>query len=134
MLTLAHLKPIQSTKRIVCIEGNYVYSNANLTCVLVDNLTKSFDLLDFPQTSSSPSFTNPRGKVFLQGAIFLEDGTMLAYARDHGSFYTFPVGTTRRLSTTRERHVFASGTRDRMPNINGWRKQVGFYIYISETY
>ena len=36
-------------------------------------------------------------------------------------------------STTRERHLIASGTNDKKPDINVWEKKVGFqYIYISE--
>lgn len=33
-------------------------------------------------------------------------------------------------STTRERYLIASGTNDKVPEINVWEKQVGFNIYI----
>ena len=33
-------------------------------------------------------------------------------------------------STTRERYLIASGTNDKMPDINVWEKQVCIYIYI----
>ena len=35
-------------------------------------------------------------------------------------------------STTRERYLIASGTNDKMPDINVWEKQVYIYIYIFE--
>ena len=37
-------------------------------------------------------------------------------------------------STTRERHLIAGGTNDKMPDIYVWEKQVGFniHIYIGE--
>jgi hypothetical protein len=36
-------------------------------------------------------------------------------------------------STTRERHLIASGTNDKIPDIYVWEKQVGSNIYISEN-
>ena len=33
-------------------------------------------------------------------------------------------------STTRERHLIAGGTNNKMPNIHVWEKQVGLNIYI----
>jgi hypothetical protein len=75
--------------------------NADRTRLLVDNLTKGFDLYDFPQSSPSDSFAIPRERAFVQEAIFLEDETAIACGSDHGYIYTFSVGTTKCLQKIR---------------------------------
>jgi hypothetical protein len=48
--------------------------------------------------------------------------------------FTFHLIINYQSSTTRERHLIASGTNDKTPNIYVWEKQVGFkYTYISES-
>ena len=146
------------------IYSGYVCFNADRTRFLVDNLTKGFDLYDFPQSSPSDSFAIQRDRAFVQEAIFLEDETMIACGSDHGRIYTFSAGTAKCIqkikhgsskslvqvltvrtffsfafhhliityqgSTTRERHLIASGTSDKTPDIYVWEKQVSLRIYI----
>ena len=148
------------------IYSGYACFNADRTRLLDDNLTKGFDLYDFPQSSPTDSFANRRERAFVQEAIFLEDETMIACGSDHGRIYTFSVGTAKCIqkikhgsskllvqvltvctlfflclyhliityqgSTTRERHLIASGTSDKMPDIYVWEKQVSERIYIYE--
>jgi len=45
-------------------------------------------------------------------------------------FWPFRLIINYQGSTTRERYLIASGTNDKMPDINVWEKQVGIYIYI----
>lgn len=73
--------------------GNVSFS-ANQKWLLVDNLTKGFDLYEFPHTSPSESFSVSRTKVFVHQGIFLEGGMAVACGSDHGLIHIFSRGTS----------------------------------------
>ena len=135
---------------LLCIYSGYTCFSADRMHLLVDNLSKGFNLYDFPQSSPSNSFLILRERAFVQQAIFLEDETMIVCGSDHGRIYTFSVRTTKCIqkikhgsskslvqvltvhtllflkfafhliinyqgSTTREHHLIASGTSNKIP-------------------
>ena len=88
---------MSDNKRLLFVLRGYACFNADRSRLLIDNLAKGFDLYNFPQTSPSDSFAVRREKAFAQEAIFLEDETMVACGSDHGTVYTFSVGTMKCL-------------------------------------
>jgi hypothetical protein len=69
--------------------------------MLVDNLTKGFDLYAYPHSSMSDSFPIARDKAFVQQGAFLEDETSVACGSDHGEVYIFSLGTSKCLQKLR---------------------------------
>jgi len=65
--------------------------------MLVDNLTKGFDIYNYPHSSPSDSFPIARDKAFVQQGVFLEDETSVVCGSDHGEIYIFSIGTSKCL-------------------------------------
>ena len=71
--------------------GNVCLS-ADENRLLVNNLTKGFDLYQYPQSSPSDSFSIPWGKAIVQEGIFLKNDTSIACGSDHGDMYIYSLG------------------------------------------
>ena len=69
--------------------------------MLVDHLTKGFDLYTYPHSSPSDSFPIARDKAFVQQGVFLEDETSVACGSDHGEIHIFSLGTSKCLQKLR---------------------------------
>ena len=65
--------------------------------MLIDNLTKGFDLYTYPHSSPSDSFPIARDKAFVQQGVFLEDETSVVCGSDHGEISIFSLGTSKCL-------------------------------------
>lgn len=72
--------------------GNVCFS-ADQKWMLIDNLTKGFDLYTYPHSSPSDSFPIARNKAFVQQGVFLEDETSVVCGSDHGEIYIYSLGT-----------------------------------------
>jgi hypothetical protein len=84
------------SERLQEVRGNVCLS-ADENWLLVDNLTKGFDLYQYPRTSPSDSFSIQREKAIVQEGIFLENETSIACGSDHGDIYVFSLGTSKCL-------------------------------------
>jgi hypothetical protein len=57
--------------------------------LLVDNVSKGFDLYQYPQNSPSESFLVPRKTAYIHEAAFLEGGRFVVCGSNHGIIYIF---------------------------------------------
>ena len=69
--------------------------------MLVDNLTKGFDLYAYPHSSPSDSFPIGRDKAFIHQGVFLEDETSVVCGSDHSDIYIYSLGTSKCLQKLR---------------------------------
>jgi hypothetical protein len=69
--------------------------------MLIDNLTKGFDLYTYPHSSPSDSFPIAQDKAFIQQGVFLEDETSVVCGSDHGDIYIYSLGTSKCLQKLR---------------------------------
>ena len=69
--------------------------------MLIDNLTKGFDLYIYPHSSPSDSFPIAHDKAFIQQGVFLEDEASVVCGSDHGEIHIFSLGTSKCLQKLR---------------------------------
>jgi hypothetical protein len=69
--------------------------------MLIDNLTKGFDLYAYPHSSPSDSFPIARDKAYVHQGVFLEDETSVVCGSDHGDIYIYSLGTSKCLQKLR---------------------------------
>ncbi|KAF5327760.1 hypothetical protein D9619_004080 [Psilocybe cf. subviscida] len=113
----------------------------NGSYLLVDNLTKGFDMYAYPALSLSESFDIHRTQTCLHDGTFLEGSLMVSCGSDHGQVYIFSCRTALCLQKLRvgskksmiqaldavssdRFHILAAGTSDDKPEIIVWRKAV----------
>ncbi|KAF8817372.1 WD40 repeat-like protein, partial [Phlegmacium glaucopus] len=109
--------------------------------LLVDNLSKGFDLYDLPQSSPSYTFAIPTKKRCIKVGVFAEDSSIVACGSDHGKIYIFstalpiPLQIIRQAGhltaiqalntvTTTDTHFIASGSSAVSSEIIIWEKKV----------
>ena len=61
--------------------------------LLVDNLSKGFDLYDLPRSSPSYTFAVPGKKRCVKVGVFGEDSSIIACGSDHGKIYIFSTAS-----------------------------------------
>ncbi|KAF8878985.1 hypothetical protein CPB84DRAFT_1852222 [Gymnopilus junonius] len=130
-------KPLQSS-----IGNTYLSLDENW--LLVDNLTKGFDLYEYPRPSPSESFPIVRERPYVHDTMFLEHGGRIACGSNHGKVYLFCPETgelVQRLvhgsrtsmvqavhgCSMADHHLLATGTSDSTPDICIWEKKTKFH-------
>src|SRR5277367_6271599 len=61
--------------------------------LLVDNISKGFDLYDLPRSSPSYTFAVPGKKRCVKVGAFAEDSSIIACGSDHGKMYIFSTAS-----------------------------------------
>jgi hypothetical protein len=62
--------------------------------LLVDNLSKGFDLYDLPRSSPSYTFTVPNKKKCVKDGAFAEQASAILCGTDHGKVYVFSTASS----------------------------------------
>ena len=68
-----------------------IYSGKTL---LVDNLSKGFDLYDLPRSSPSYTFAVPNKKKCVKDGAFAEKASTIVCGTDHGQIYVFSTASS----------------------------------------
>ena len=71
--------------------------NVSIYCgklLLVDNLSKGFDLYNLPRSSPSYTFAVPNKKSCVKDGIFAEKASAIVCGTDHGKVYVFSTATS----------------------------------------
>ena len=61
--------------------------------LLVENLSKGFDLYDLPRSSPSYTFQTPTKKRCVKDGVFAEESTAVICGSDHGRVYVFSTAS-----------------------------------------
>src|SRR5271155_5151890 len=61
--------------------------------LLVENLSKGFDLYDLPRSSPSYTFQTPTRKRCIKDGVFAEESTVVACGSDHGKIFVFSTAS-----------------------------------------
>ena len=61
--------------------------------LLVENLSKGFDLYDLPRSSPSYTFQTPTRKRCIKDGVFADKSTVVACRSDHGKIYVFSTAS-----------------------------------------
>ena len=61
--------------------------------MLVENLSKGFDLYDLPHSSPSYTFQTPTRKRCIKDGVFVEESTVVACRSNHGKIYVFSLAS-----------------------------------------
>ena len=61
--------------------------------MLVENLSKGFDLYDLPRLSPSYTFAIPANKRCVKAGVFAEDSSIVVCGSDHGKIYVFSMAS-----------------------------------------
>ena len=61
--------------------------------MLVENLSKGFDLYDLPRSSPSYTFQTPTKKRCVKDGVFAEASTIVICRSDHGRIYVFSMAS-----------------------------------------
>jgi hypothetical protein len=70
--------------------------------LLVENLSKGFDLYDLPRSSPSYTFAVPTKKRCIKVGVFAEDSSIVACGSDHGKIYIFSTASPVPLQIMRQ--------------------------------
>src|ERR1700678_2011023 len=62
--------------------------------LLVENLSKGFDLYDLPLSLPSYTFQTPTRKRCIKDGVFVEESTVVACGSDHGKIYIFSMASS----------------------------------------
>jgi hypothetical protein len=62
--------------------------------LLVDNLSKGFDLYDLPRSSPSYAFAVPSKKKCVKDGAFAEQASAIVCGSDHGKVYVFSTASS----------------------------------------
>lgn len=62
--------------------------------LLVDNLSKGFDLYELPRSSPSYTFAVPNKKKCVKDGTFAEKASAIVCGTDHGKVYIFSTGSS----------------------------------------
>ena len=61
--------------------------------LLIENLSKGFDLYDIPRSSPLYTFSIPTTKRCIKVGVFAEDSSIVACGSDHGKIYIFSTAS-----------------------------------------
>ncbi|KDR79751.1 hypothetical protein GALMADRAFT_136362 [Galerina marginata CBS 339.88] len=109
--------------------------------LLVDNLSRGFDLYNLPRSSPSYTFAVPTKKKCVKDGAFAEQASAIVCSSDHGKVYVFSMASSSPIqvlksaskhvevqaidtTSTPESHFIASGSSAAMPEIVIWEKQI----------
>jgi hypothetical protein len=62
--------------------------------LLVDNLSKGFDLYELPRSSPSYTFAVPNKKKCVKDGAFAEQASTIVCGSDHGKVYVFSTASS----------------------------------------
>jgi hypothetical protein len=61
--------------------------------LLIENLSKGFDLYDLPRSSPSYTFAIPTTKRCIKAGVFAEESSVVVCGSDHGKVYVFSTAS-----------------------------------------
>ena len=70
--------------------------------LLVENISRGFDLYDLPRSSPSYAFPVPTKKRCIKAGVFAEDSSLVACGSDHGKIYMFSTASPVPLQIMRQ--------------------------------
>ena len=70
--------------------------------LLVENLSKGFDLYDLPRLLPSFTFVVPTNKRCIKAGVFAEDSSIVVCGSDHGKVYVFSTASPVPLQIKRQ--------------------------------
>jgi hypothetical protein len=70
--------------------------------LLIENLSKGFDLYDLPRSSPSYTFAIPTTKRCIKVGVFAEESSVVACGSDHGKIYIFSTASPTPLQILRQ--------------------------------
>lgn len=95
-----------STTTLVIYEQSQLSGHASVCPqekqLLIENLSKGFDLYDLPRSSPSYTFAIPTTKRCIKAGVFAEDSSIVVCGSDHGRIYIFSTASPIPLQIIRQ--------------------------------